>query len=64
MKQVVQTRFKLVIGLIGLGLIEGLLKTWLIGFPLTEVFAFQGMVAGGYLTVRTINNMKNNGVAE
>lgn len=36
--------------------IEGLLKVLLPAFPLTELFAFEGMIIGGYLTVKTISN--------
>jgi len=52
-----QTRLQMTLLMIGLALIEGLIKQFLTGFPLTEVFALQGTVYGGYIAVRTMSNM-------
>ncbi len=51
------TRLKMTLLMIGLALVEGFLKAVLPGFPLTEVFALQGTVYGGYIAVRTLSNM-------
>ena len=50
--------FWLVVGLISLGGIEGLLKVAFPGFPLIEVFGFQGGIAGGIITTKLINDTK------
>lgn len=52
-----KTRLGLVVFTMGLALIEGLIKVLLNGFPLTEVFSIQALVVGGYISVKTINNM-------
>ena len=56
-----QSRLKLVLLGVGLALAEGLLKVILPAFPLTEVFAAQTLFIGGYLGVRTVNNVKGYG---
>jgi hypothetical protein len=52
-----QTRLKLTLGMIGLALFEGFLKAWIPGFPLTEVFAVQTMVFGGYIAGKTVSGV-------
>jgi hypothetical protein len=49
--------FIMVIGLILLALVEGIIKHFWAGFPITEVFAFQGSVAGGIITTKLINDL-------
>ncbi len=56
-----RTRLKLVLIGVGLALAEGLLKVVLPEFPLTEVFAAQTLFIGGYLGVRTVNNVQGYG---
>ncbi len=56
-----RTRFKLTLLLVGLGLAEGIVKTIWGAFPLTEVFAFQGLVAGWYVGNKSYTNVKTNG---
>jgi len=56
-----QTRLKLVLIGVALALGQGLLKVFLPAFPLTEVFAAQALYVGGYLGVRTVNNVKGYG---
>jgi hypothetical protein len=53
-----QTRFKLVLLGLSLGLIEGVLRVILKEFPVIEVFGFQSAVIGGYFAVKTTNNIK------
>ncbi len=52
------TRLKLVIGMTLLALVEGLLKSWLATFPLTEVFAVQVMMVGSYVGAKTVSGVK------
>lgn len=56
-----QTRLKIVGLGVALALLEGLLKVFVPVFPLTEVFAIQGMLIGAYLGARTVNNVKGYG---
>ncbi len=53
-----QTRLRLTLLIIGLALIEGLIKNFLAAFPLTEVFALQGTALGGYLAAKSTTNVK------
>ena len=50
--------FKLTIGLIALALAEGILKASWPAFPLTETFAFQGVIAGSWFTKRAYTDAK------
>ena len=63
-----QTRLKVVIAGLALGLIEGLAKVALPSFPVVETFGFQGAIIGAYLAARTVSGMKSmsmgNGDAE
>ena len=52
-----KTRLKMTLLMIGLALVEGVIKTILAAFPLTEVFSIQGVLFGGYMTVKTISNI-------
>jgi predicted ABC-type sugar transport system permease subunit len=63
-KRIEQTRFKLVIIGLSLGLLEGLLRAFLKDFPVVEAFGFQGAVIGGYFTAKTVNNVKRINSAE
>ncbi len=56
-----RTRLKLTLLIIGLALIEGLVKNFLAAFPLTEVFALQGMALGGYLAAKSTTDVKEAG---
>jgi hypothetical protein len=53
-----QTRLKLVIGMTLLALVEGLIKAFLSGFPLIEVFSIQGMLVGTYVGAKTVSGIK------
>lgn len=53
-----QTRLRLVVGMTLLALIEGLIKAFLAGFPLTEVFAVQSAAVGAYLASKTLSGVK------
>jgi hypothetical protein len=55
---VTQTRFKVVLIGLALGLIEGALAVVLKGFPTIEVFGFQGALIGYYFTVKTVSGVK------
>jgi hypothetical protein len=55
---ITQTRFKLVLIGLSLGLTEGVLRAFLPQFPAIEVFGFQGAIIGGYFAVKTTNNIK------
>ncbi len=55
---VTQTRFKMGVIALALGLIEGLLKSFLKEFPTIEVLGFQGAVLGYFFTVKTISDIK------
>lgn len=57
-KRIEQTRFKLVLIGLALGLAEGLLRAFLKEFPVIELYGFQGAVIGGYFAVKTTNNVK------
>jgi hypothetical protein len=57
-----QTRFKVVLIGLALGLIEGIAKMCFPSFPVVETFGFQAAIVGAYLTVKTYNNVK--GVSE
>lgn len=52
-----KTRLKMTLLVLGLALVEGLVKAALKEFPLTEVFSIQAVAFGGYMTVRTMSNM-------
>lgn len=52
------TRFKLAIGLISLYFIQGIIKAFLREFPIEIVMGGEGIVAGYYFTVRTVNDVK------
>jgi len=52
-----KTRLKMTLLMIALALIEGLIRSVLKEFPLTEVFSVQTMVFGGYVAVKTISNV-------
>jgi len=53
-----QTRLKVAITGLALGLIEGLAKVIFPSFPVVETFGFQGAIIGAYLTAKTVNNIK------
>ena len=53
-----QTRFKVVLIGLALGLVEGILAAILKGFPTIEVFGFQGALVGYYFTVKTVSGVK------
>lgn len=55
---ITQTRFRLVILGLFLGLIEGILKVLWKSFPLTDVLGFQGILTGAYLGARTVSGVK------
>jgi len=48
-----QTKFKLTVLAVFLGLIEACLKVFWPNFPITELFSFQAAVIGGYLGAKT-----------
>lgn len=50
--------FKLTIALIFLALIEGVIKGLWPAFPITEVFAFQALIAGSWFTKRAFTDAK------
>ena len=50
--------FRLTVWLIALALAEGILKAFWLPFPLTEVFAFQGIIAGSWFTKRAYTDAK------
>jgi len=52
-----KTRLKMALLMIGLALVEGIIKHFLSGFPITEVFSIQGVAFGGYVGARTVSNM-------
>ena len=52
-----KTRLKMTLLMIGLALVEGLIRQFLTEFPLAEVFALQGTVFGGYVAARTVSNI-------
>jgi hypothetical protein len=57
-----QTRFKVVLLGLAIGLVEGALRVCFPTFPLVETFSFQGAVVGAYLAARTVSDVKfNNG---
>jgi len=56
-----QTRLKIVIAGLALGMIEGIAKAAFPSFPVVETFGFQGAIIGAYLTVKTVNNIKDIG---
>ena len=62
MKQTKQTRFKVVLIGLALGLIEGVTKAAFPAFPIMEMFGFQAAIIGAYLTARTLSNI--HGVGE
>lgn len=53
-----QTRFKVVLVGLTLGLIEGIIKAAFPSFPVGETFGFQGAIVGAYLAARTVGNIK------
>jgi len=52
------TRISIVILGLLLGLIEGILRTFLKEFPVLEILGFQGTIIGAYLAAKTYNNAK------
>ena len=52
------TKFKLVLLLIALFLIEAILKTIFKGFPLTELYAAQTLVSGAYTGARVYQDTR------
>jgi len=52
-----KTRLYVSLLLSALALAEGLLKSFIPGFPLTEVLSFQAVAFGGSVTARTISNI-------
>jgi len=61
---ITQTRFKLVLLGLSLGLTEGILRVILKEFPVIEVFGFQSAIIGGYFAVKTTSNVKRLKYAE
>jgi hypothetical protein len=53
-----QTRLKVVLAGLILGLIEGLAKVALSSFPVIEVLSFQSAIIGAYLAARTTSGIK------
>ncbi|MCX6825743.1 MAG: hypothetical protein NTV06_00545 [candidate division Zixibacteria bacterium] len=53
-----QTRLKVVLIGLALGLIEGVAKAAFPSFPIVETFGFQGAIIGAYLTARTVSGIK------
>jgi len=54
-----QTRFKVVLIGLTLGLIEGMVKVAFPTFPIVETYGFQGAVVGAYLAARTVSGIKS-----
>lgn len=52
-----KTRLKLTLLMIMVSFIEGLIKSFAVGFPLTEVFSIQAVIFGGYMAVKTVSNI-------
>lgn len=52
-----QSRLKLTYIIIGVALLEGIIKAVWSAFPLTEVFSLTGVAFGGYMTARTVSNI-------
>jgi len=52
-----KTRLKMTLLMISLALVEGVIKQFLPGFPLIEVFSLQVTVYGGYVAAKTVNNV-------
>ena len=61
MKRIAQTKFKMGVGIIILYFIEGVLKTLLDSFPLTELLAAQGAVALGFMGIQLARDKFGNG---
>jgi ribose/xylose/arabinose/galactoside ABC-type transport system permease subunit len=57
-----QTRLRVVLIGLALGLIEGVAKVVFPAFPIVETFGFQAAIIGAYLTARTLSNIR--GVSE
>jgi hypothetical protein len=55
---ITQTRFKVVLIGLSLGLIEGAAKAAFPAFPVVETFGFQAAIVGTYLAAKTYNNVK------
>jgi len=53
-----QTRFKVAIVGLLIGLLEGLLTAIFPAFPVIATFSFQGTIITGYFTLKTVNNVK------
>jgi len=53
-----QTRFKVILFGLVLGLVEGVLRSFLPAFPVIEVLGFQTAIVGGYFAAKTANNIK------
>lgn len=58
MSEIKQTRFKLAMVGITLGLVEAFIKVLLQAFPLVELYGFQVAVIGYFFTVKTISDVK------
>jgi ribose/xylose/arabinose/galactoside ABC-type transport system permease subunit len=56
---ITQTRFKIVIVGLALGLIEGFISVAFPSFPIVETYGFQGAIVGAYLAARTVSGIKN-----
>jgi len=59
---ITQTRFKIVLIGLALGLIEGVTKAAFPAFPIVETFGFQAAIIGAFITAKTLNNIR--GVSE
>lgn len=59
---ITQTRLKVTLLGLALGLVEGVAKTAFPAFPIVEVFGFQAAIAGAFITFKTLNNIR--GVSE
>lgn len=52
-----QTRFKLALGMLGLYMAEGVLKSLLPGFPIELIVGAQGFIAAYYFTVKSVTDV-------
>lgn len=59
---ITQTRLKIVLIGLSLGLIEGMGKVAFPTFPIVETFGFQAAIVGAYLAARTTSGIKNMGM--
>ncbi len=58
MKYIRQSRLKLAFYAVHLLALEAVIKIVFPALPLTELFTAQGLIIGGYLGAKTINNVK------